>query len=283
MPFLLAFVLFSALFLGMASTKALASTIVYTAPTKDTPGTLAGEIPLNKIGTILLPDGLLQFSNDELTIGAVPDWLFDRDVVLRGAIVRAELVPQQNISLLGGLVYFYSGQWLSSLGSLRAPDLIDTLSGEQIRGRILGRIGQAFAIKPESGGTQKVNFSDIKTISSPRAFTFKISAPTTRLAPTDTSLTFDVSLITLTPTAINGRLIASRKATLPRSSLAGSEPGVSNQTIATFVALDIMGDIAPAVSIPLVLNRSNQSAALNAIHRSLVGQEMPGLGVPYIP
>jgi hypothetical protein len=279
----LALAIVFAFYIGIACKPALANTITYTAPTKDEPGKFSGDIPLTKIGPILLPDGSVQFVDDELNIGAVPDWLFDRDIVLKGAIVRAELVPQQNLSLLGGLVFFYDGQWLPNLGSLRAPDIIDTISGEHIQGRIIGRAGQAFVVKPEAGASRKVSFTDIKTISSPRAFSFTITAPTTRLVPADTSLTFDATLIKLTPTALNGHLLASRKATLPRSNLPGADPGVSNQTIATFVAIDIASDIIPAVSIPLVLNRSTQSAALNQIHRFLVNEETPGPGTPYIP
>jgi hypothetical protein len=238
-------------------------------------------MPLAKIGPILLPDGLVQFSDDELTIGAVPDWLFDRDTVLRGAIVRAEFVPQQKVSILAGLVFFYEGQWLSNLGPLRAVDVIETVSGEQLRGRITGRIGQAFTLKPESGPLRKINFADIKSISSPRAYTFNLPTATARLSPNDTSMTIDAALIRLSPTALNAHLIASRKASLPKSTLPGADPGVSNSAIASFVALDIaVGYIAPAVSIPLVLNHSTQTAALNQIHRTLVGQETTP---PYIP
>jgi len=271
---------FLALYIALAGTPLLASPVTYTAPTKDEPGKLSGDIALSKIGPILLPDGLAQFSDDELVIGAVPDWLFDRDTVLRGAIVRAEFAPQQKISILAGLVYFYEGQWLSNLGSLRAVDVIETVSGEQIRGRIVGRVGQAFAVKPEAGPSRKVNFAEIKTISSPRAYTFNIPTATTRLVPTDTSLTIDAALIRLAPTALNAHLIASRKATLPRSTLPGADPGVSKGTIASFIALDIISYVAPAVSIPLVLNHSTQTAALNQIHRALVSQETTP---PYIP
>src|ERR1700733_7592879 len=92
------------------SQVAMAETIIYTAPAKDQPGKLAGELPIKRISSLLLPNGLVQLADDELKILAVPDWLFDRDVVLRGAIVRAEAATQQSGSIIGGLVYFYDGQ-----------------------------------------------------------------------------------------------------------------------------------------------------------------------------
>jgi hypothetical protein len=249
------------------SPVAWADTVTYTAPTKDQAGKLAGELPVQRISSILLPNGLVQLSDDELKILAVPDWLFDRDVVLRGAIVRAEAAAQQNGSVIGGLVYFYDGQWLTNLAATRAVDVIDTISGEEIRGRVMSRMGQAFAVKVESGGTRKVAFAEIKSISSPRAYTFNIPSSTSRLVPTDAAISFDASSILLTPTPIAGKIIAAKKASLPKSTLPGTEPGISKSALATFIALDIINEIAPAIAIPLVLNRSTQAAALNEIHR----------------
>jgi hypothetical protein len=250
----------------VSSPVAWADTVTYTAPTKDQAGKLAGELPVQRISSILLPNGLVQLSDDELKILAVPDWLFDRDVVLRGAIVRAEAATQQSGSVIGGLVYFYDGQWLTNLAATRAVDVIDTISGEEIRGRIMSRMGQAFAVKVD-GGTKKVAFSEIKTISSPRAYTFNIPSSTSRLVPTDAAMSFDASSILLTPTPIAGKIIAAKKASLPKSTLPGTEPGISKSALATFIALDIINEIAPAIAIPLVLNRSTQAAALNEIHR----------------
>lgn len=253
--------------------KADANTITYVLPSDNQPGKFTGDLPLPRIASVLLPDGLVQLKDDEFQIGAVPDWLFDRDTVLNGAIVRAEIMAKQNVSIVAGLVYFFDGRWLPYLGSPRSLDIIDTVSGEMVRGRVVGRVGQAFAVKLEAGGTEKVNFSDIKTIDSPRAFTFNIPAPTARLSPTDTSLSFDADQIKLTPTSLIAHV--SKKAKLPPSMLAGSDPGVSNSAIGTFLALDIVEDIAPAIAIPLVLSPYTQSAALNQIKRFLIQTNSP--------
>jgi hypothetical protein len=249
------------------SPAAQAETVTYTAPTKDQPGKLAGELPIQRVSSILLPNGVVQLADDELRILAVPDWLFDRDVVLRGAIVRAEAAAQQNGSVIGGLVYFYDGQWLNNLASPKAVDVIDTISGEEIRGKIMTRMGQAFAVKPEAGGARKIAFSDIRTISSPRAFRFNIPSTTSRIVPSDAAIAFEAGSILITPTPIAGKIIAAKTATLPKSTLPGTEPGISKSALATFIALDIVNEIAPAIAIPLVLNRSTQAAALNELNR----------------
>jgi len=267
----------------IAGPSAKADTVTYTAPTKDQSGKFQGEIPLSRLNSLLLPNGLVQLADEELKILAVPDWLFDRDVVLRGAIVRAEAATRQNGSVIGGLVYFYDGQWLANLASPRAIDVIDTIGGEEIRGHIMGKIGQAFAVKPETGGTRKIGFSEIKSINSPRAFTFNIPSTTSRIVPTDATMSFEAASILLTPTPMAGKIIASRKASLPKSTLPGTEPGISKTSLATFIALDIINEIAPAIAIPLVLNRSTQAAALNELHRVGVEAAFAQNGGPASP
>jgi hypothetical protein len=261
-----ALIISSLLQLTVAAGIALGNTITYSAPTATDPGKFSGELPIARIANVLLPEGLVNFSGDEVTVSAVPDWLFDHDTVLKGALVRAELQPAKGTSVVSGLVFFYEGQWLANLGPIRAIDVIDTNGGEQVRGRIVSRIGQAFAVQPNTGGVRKINFSDIKSISSPRAFTFNMQTPTTRLAPTDSSLSFDASNINFASSSLNGKV--ARKATLPQSNLPGSDKGIKNNELGTFIALDVLNEIAPAIVIPLVLNPSTQSAALNQISRT---------------
>jgi len=273
-------VLLAASLLTLNGLASLANTIAYTAPVGETPGKFAGEIPVKRINGVLLPDGLAKFDGDELTLAAVPDWLFDRDTVLTGAIVRAEYASQTSNSVIGGLVYFYDGQWLNNLASPKMPDTIELLDGTQLTGKIYARLGQAFAFKPADGGQRKINFTDIKTISSPRAYTFNIPVPTTRITPADTTMTFDASSIVLMPSGVAGRIAMAKKAVLPQSHLPGTEQGISNRSIATFVALDIANDIIPAIAIPLVLSPWTQQAALNEIRKVNIQSQLAGQGSP---
>jgi hypothetical protein len=266
--------------LSFNTLTSLAGTIAYTAPTGGEAGKFNGEIPVGKINSVLLPDGLVRFDGDELKIVAVPDWLFDRDTVLTGAIVRAEYAGQQNQAVIGGLVYFYDGQWLNNLASPKVMDTVELLDGTRMTGKIYARVGQSFAFKPADGGQRKINFTDIKTISSPRAYTFNIPVPTTRITPTDTTFNFDASNVVLTPSAIGGRVVMAKKAVLPASKLPGTEQGISNRSIATFIALDIANDITPAIAIPLVLSPWTQAAALNEIRKVNIQSQLAGPGTP---
>jgi hypothetical protein len=267
--------------IGLAPLSAQAGTITYSTPTDKQAGRFEGELPIQSIGSVKLPSGKVQFKGEDVNIFAVPDWLFDPNLVLSGALVRAEFASPANNSsraIIGGLAYFLAGEWLSNLAPPRAIDVVETLSGEEIRGRILSRIGSAFAIKPENGATRKVEFSEIKTINSPRAFRFSILTTSAKIAPNSDSLSVEADKISFSPTFLHGGLIAS-KPVVPKSTLAGSDPGIRKSTIATFLALDIAVEAAPAIAIPLVLNRSTQVAALKQ-QNLFVSEQQRAAGIP---
>ncbi|MBX9720403.1 MAG: hypothetical protein K2X81_03315 [Candidatus Obscuribacterales bacterium] len=258
---------FLALVMLIGGSAALANSMSYIAPTSDQGGKFTGELPIAQIGPLSLPDGVVKFSDDEMIVEAVPDWLFDHDVVLKGVIVRAEVAANKDTSIVGGLVFFMDGQWLKNLGPKRTPDVITTVKDEVMSGRIVARAGQAFVFQPEQGGTRKVNFSDVKSIVSPRAFSFNIPTPTARLSPTDNSLSFDSNLIRVSPSIARARF--AHRPSVPQSTLAGADTGISNRAIGTFIALDIISEIAPAITAPLVLNPSTQKHAIKLISDAL--------------
>lgn len=263
--------------LVLAPNAAIANTIDYIPPTDSGRGELRGELPLNKIGTLLLPRGLVAFDDGELKILAVPRWLFDRNLVLKGAIVRAEIVSQPTSSIIGGLVFFYDGLWLSDLAKDDVPDVIDTMGDAQIRGRITARTDASFVVRHRNGTTEKVAFADIKTIRSPRAFTFNIVAPPLQLSPSPASIKLEANQILFAQTRTQHNLLAMKQASLPISRLPGTERGISNKAIATFVAFDVMSIIAPAIVAPLVLQHRTQLAAINAQKRFVQNQQAQSL------
>lgn len=263
-----AFTILLSIVLLLASSRDFAcadNLFTYTVPTAEHAGRFSGELPIDRIGNMILPKGLASFLGDELLIRAVPQWLFDRNVVLKGVIVRAEGAQQANGFLLAGLVLMLDGLWLNNLSKASATESIDTMDGATWQGRIIGRIGtgDALTFQHSDGKTESIAFSKIKSINSGRAFTFNISTDHVKISPADNSLSFDGKQL----------LMKSRKARhafwaydhVPRSNLAGTEAGISNKALATFVGLDIISTIAPPIAIPLVLNARNQRAAKNRI------------------
>jgi hypothetical protein len=236
---------------------------VYAVPTAEQAGKFRGQVNIDRIDRLLLPRGLAAFSDDELTFSAVPEWLFDRNPVLKGVIIRAEGVSEKSGVLLGGLAVMLEGQWLGSLARAGAPEALDTIDGAHWRGRIRGRNGAALTFEHADGRKEDIAFSRIKTIDSARAFTFNITTDNVRVNPTDSSMSFEARQLLLKPCHARHTLFAGGR--LPQSNLAGSEPGITRTAIATFVGLDMLSTIAAPVAIPLVLNAANQRAAKNKI------------------
>jgi hypothetical protein len=140
----------------------------YAAPTREEAGRFSGELPIVSIGAVRMPRGLVRFRDDELTVLAVPQWLFDRNVVLKGAIVETAIIDGKTMQ---GLAYFFEGEWLESVVQSTGDDEIE-LGNTHVRGKILSRDGRSFVLKRSDGSTEKIAFRDIKSITSPKAFTF---------------------------------------------------------------------------------------------------------------
>lgn len=237
----------------------LANPLTYVAPTENQSGSFQGELPIERIGPLQLPKAVVQFEGSHVNVLAVPDWLFDRNLVLSGPLVKGQIDLQGLNSKMNGLVYFLQGLWLTNLGSNNATDVIDTISGEQLRGRIRTELDSAFAFKPDNGPMRKLQFTDIKNISSPRAYWVSIPITSGKVVPSGNSVQFDSNSISFICTFGHGLMAAKPKT--PQSTLAGTEPGISKAQIGTLIGINIANEIAPAIAIPLVLNGSTVNYA----------------------
>ncbi len=139
-------------------------------------GTFVGQIPVKSIGSVALPQGQAVFDGHRIDIEAVPDWLFDRDEVLTGAVINSSITTSGPKAILKGLVYFNSGSWIKNLGSLLTRDTITTVSGSTIAGNVQAVLPDGLEVLTLTGNRTKVAFADIENIVSPRAFQFAASA-----------------------------------------------------------------------------------------------------------
>lgn len=273
------FILLIVIISSSLAPSARADQVTYCAPSDNQNASFTGEVPVRQIGSLLLPKAVVQFKNTNVNVLAVPDWLFDRSIVLSGALIKAQVDIQDKNSNLRGLVYFLDGLWLSNLCSANSIDIIDTVSGEKLHGRIRSRLDNGFAFKPNTGPMQKLLFTEIKNIHSPRAYIFTISSDSSKVIPTDSTMQFDANSIVFSPTFGHG--IAIKTAKIPKSTLAGTEPGISNAEIAMLVGINIATDLAPAIAIPLALNAGTRSQAQrNLNYYNSVLNRTNGIAVP---
>ncbi len=222
-----------------------------------------GDVESKSIGGVALPKGSISISGNTINVNAVPDWLFDRHNVLTGVVINPKLTTEGTSSVITGLAYFTKGEWLTSLGRNQASEIVTLNDGMALSGHIGGTSSSALDMVLADGTRRSVNFSDIAALQSPRAYPFRIPATSVKIEPSDGSYTAEVASASFTPAMFHSHLalFSSNKPQVPKSSLPGTEGGVSNKYIATMIATDIIsGTIAPAIAIPIVFTRSTLHA-----------------------
>lgn len=241
-----------------------------------------GDVDSKSIGGVALPKGSISISGNTITVNAVPDWLFDRHAVLTGVVINPKLTQEGSGSVITGLAYFTKGEWLTNLGRNQAFEVVTLNDGAALSGHIAGASNSVLDMVLVNGTRRSVNFSEVASITSPRAYPFRIPANSVKIEPSDGSYTADVSNATFNTNMFHGRLalFSSNKPHVPKSSLPGTEGGVSDKYIATMIATDIIvGTIAPAVAIPIVFTRST----LHARQLSFINQNADAGQPPFSP
>ena len=237
-----------------------------------------GDVESKSIGGVALPKGSISISGNTINVNAVPDWLFDRHNVLTGVVINPKLVTEGSSSVITGLAYFTKGEWLTNLGRNQASEIVTLNDGLALAGHIGGASSTALDMVLADGTRRSVSFTDISAIQSPRAYPFRIPASSVKIEPSDGSYTAEVASVSFTPAMFHSHLalFSSNKPQVPKSTLPGTEGGVSNKYIATMIATDIIaGTIAPAIAIPIVFTRST----LHARQLSFINQNN-GLALP---
>jgi hypothetical protein len=242
---------------------ASANTLAFTA-TGGNINAFEGDIPARSIGGVALPKGSVSVSGNTINVNAVPDWLFDKHNVLTGVILNPKLSTattgsSTDTSTITGIAYFLKGEWLSNLGRNQSSEIVTLTNGTVLAGNIGGTSNTALDMVLVDGTHRSIDFSNVESITSPRAYPFKIPASSLKIEPSDGSYTAEVNSVSFTPAMFHSglNLFATNKPQVPKSTLPGTEGGISNKYIATMIATDILvNTIAPAIAIPIVFTRS---------------------------
>lgn len=232
---------------------------------KDVGQSIETRIDTEKMGLILLRNGLVKMQGKNITVHSVPEWLFDRQKVLSGKMISSKFGGTSTIS---GLVYFFEGDYLSHLDKQRNKDSITLTDGRVFTGKVASINDQSITFRTLPGGkiagtSQDFQFSDIKLLDSPRAYFFTIPVSDVKLTDGASGLAADAKAITFVPTGAlrkTGWFNQKAKAIEPKSTLPGTEGGPTKAQIATLVMLDIINDISPAIIAPIVGAYGSSSA-----------------------
>lgn len=249
-------------------------------------------LPVANIGNYLLPDGQISVNGQLVEVGAVPEWLFDRHTILTGTLIRLDLAapastqaanpasttnasaPQgsaqavASTSRLDGLVYFNGGDWLKNLRTNRISETVEAADGNTYVGRISTVTADNLSIDTLPGQTRTLALANVKNIVSPFSYRFSAQASDVKLSPDSGMTTCDASSATFAlarplgqpqsaiATQSRPRMfgVASKPVfTLPKSTLAGTEGGISKKAITAMITADAANTLAPMIALPLTM------------------------------
>ncbi len=228
-----------------------------TPATEDRPAIVqTAELKATRIGPLSLPHGTVNLKEDRVEVYAVPEWLFDDRLILEGITIGSRVESSGAQSSVSGLVYFTGGDWIANLGPKLSADTFTTRDGKLFRGTVLGTTADTIQIQTATGQRENLKIKDIQNISSIRAFRYVIGAADIKLEPSTRQLIGKADLVTFVPSSRG----SSDHARVPQSHLPGTEGGISNAKLATFIAVDLVHDLSPAVVTPLVFTSRNLRA-----------------------
>ena len=216
-----------------------------------------GEVRATTIGGMALPSGSVSLSGNAIEIDAVPDWLFDKRAVLSGIVFNHQVVTTGVKPKVTGQAYFLKGEWLNEFGRNIQDEIVTAKDGTEFSGHVRGAKGATLDLQLNDGNSKSLPIDSILSIVSPRSYSFEISTEALRIDPTDNSYNGDATDIRFTPNVFHSRVaFLPQKSKVPRSTLAGTEGGINNKTLAMFAVNDVMiNTVANVIAIPIVFGR----------------------------
>jgi hypothetical protein len=188
--------------ISLFAASAFAASIKFTPQVNLNGGAIIGRIPIEKFDKLTLPRGRAYFKSNIVEITAIPEWQFDRQIVLSGPILKSWSAVQGNTATINGIAYFQDGDWLKYI-DVNKPDQVVT-TGDVFSGQITAMKSGFIEVTQDSGSTVQVKIADIQQIISPRAY--KFSVPVTvysnsaSTAPSTSSSTSNTSTSNSAPT-----------------------------------------------------------------------------------
>ena len=235
---------------------AIAAPIDVVPATSEKEAAITTRVDTDNIGMLKIPRGSTKIKGDSVSIGAIPEWLFDRHTVLKGKILKSRIEGTGSSTQVRGLVYFMSGDWINNLDNIKRRDNLFLESGQIYVGKVRAINEDTVDFQLVTGQVKRLKKNSIAKLISPRAYFFQI--PLTSQIKIDSgtkSLSGEAETIAYHETVKSNKKslwFARKKPEEPKSLLAGTEGGVTKTQIAGMLFLDIANTIAPAVIIPIV-------------------------------
>lgn len=158
--------------LTLFANPALSAAISFTPQPDTNGGAVVGRVPISRFGALELPRGRAYFKTNVLELTAIPEYQFDRQIVLSGPILKAWSSQDAKTTSINGIAYFQDGDWLKYVDE-NSPDKVIT-ANDTFSGHITSLKKGFLEVTPDGGTPVKIAIADIVQVISPRAYTFSM-------------------------------------------------------------------------------------------------------------
>ncbi len=132
------------------------------------------EVPVRKIGFLLLAEGTALINGEDIKIQARSDSSHMIEELLSGKILDNETTSSGDKPLLKGRAYFSQGPKLSVLEPHCSGESVDLTDGTKINGQITELNKEGLTIEPLTGSAQHLAMNVVSKIHSPKVFNYTI-------------------------------------------------------------------------------------------------------------
>ncbi len=147
-----------------------AAAVTYT-PKDVKGGAVDGEVPVNKVGDLLLTDAAAIIKGNVIDVESKDIATGVKKTVLSGVVFNTKVSGSGVQAKVQGYVYFRQGSGISTLDDVDCEEMIDIEDGGVVGGKIVA-VNRDELVLSTAAGERRVPVEKIKRICSPRIFSF---------------------------------------------------------------------------------------------------------------
>jgi hypothetical protein len=239
--------------LGLACCLPAGAATLFFNPDASSPSTGAVDVvlPIDKLSSVPVPRGRININGNIAELSMIPEWQFDRNIVLYGHVLDTRVDSSGKQPIVRGVVMFHDGEWIDYFDDRKPDETIVTATGS-VHGRIADVQNSNITIEV-NGTPQAIPLANVVEIRSPRVFTFAI--PTTPLQQRIDGQPFysDARSISMNATSRPFR-IAALRSTVSKQMDDGDLSTGKLVAIGTVLSLIELGQMVPTFAVPLGAN-----------------------------
>jgi hypothetical protein len=240
--FLSLLVVAATLLLSIHPLTALAADVKFTPATSSAPISIDAQVPVNKIGALLLADGVCIMTGTTIVVMGKAGPSAPHQAQVQGHIVNNQLTTNGKVGQINGKAYFDHGPSLKTLGEPKEERVV-LHNGHIYNGHIVSVDDHVISLQQAQGGENvRVPLQDVRAIHSPHVYNYTVNIKADNVMSQTDSFTAHATRINFQPTT--NTHVASIK-----NSNSLRHPTVKQVVIGTAVVLGV----ATAIAVPIAV------------------------------